>query len=86
VTGLAPSRLDARQTPQAASLRDVYNQQQCGNFFACAFALVLMTVALDLALTAMRLAIHGREVAIPKVVGMGPAGSRGAGAASGLQV
>jgi beta-lactam-binding protein with PASTA domain len=49
-------------------------------------ALVLMTVALISALTAMRLAIHGREVAIPKVVGMGPAEAERAGAASGLQV
>ena len=49
-------------------------------------ALVLMTVALISALTAMRLAIHGREVAIPKVVGMGPAEAERAGAVSGLQV
>jgi len=44
-------------------------------------ALVLMTVALISALTAMRLAIHGREVAIPKVVGMSPAEAERAGAA-----
>ena len=31
-------------------------------------ALVLLTVALISALTAMQLAIHGREVAIPKLV------------------
>jgi eukaryotic-like serine/threonine-protein kinase len=49
-------------------------------------ALVLMTVALISALTAMRFAIHGREVAIPKVVGMGPAEAERAGAALGLQV
>jgi len=49
-------------------------------------ALVLMTVALLSALTAMRLAIHGREVAIPKVVGMGPTEAERVGAASGLQV
>ena len=49
-------------------------------------ALVLMTVALISALTAMQLAIHGREVAIPKLVGMSPVEAERAGAASGLQV
>ncbi len=49
-------------------------------------ALVLMTVALISALTAMQMAIHGREVAIPKLVGMGPLEAERAGAASGLQV
>ncbi len=49
-------------------------------------ALVLLTVALISALTAMRLAIHGREVAIPKLVGMSPAEAERAGAASGLLV
>jgi eukaryotic-like serine/threonine-protein kinase len=49
-------------------------------------ALVLMTVALISALTAMRLAIHGREVAVPKLVGMTPFEAGRAGAASGLQV
>ncbi len=48
--------------------------------------LVLMTVALISALTAMQLAIHGREVAIPKLVGMGPLEAERAGAALGLQV
>jgi eukaryotic-like serine/threonine-protein kinase len=49
-------------------------------------ALVLMTVALISALTAMQLAIHGREVAIPALVGMSPLEAERAGAASGLQV
>ncbi len=49
-------------------------------------ALVLMTVALVSALTAMRLAIHGREVTIPKLVGMSPFEAERAGASSGLQV
>jgi beta-lactam-binding protein with PASTA domain len=49
-------------------------------------ALVLMTVALISALTAMQLAIHGREVAIPKLVGMTPTEAERAGAASGLLV
>lgn len=49
-------------------------------------ALVLMTVALISALTAMQLAIHGREVAIPKLVGLSPIEAERAGAASGLQV
>src|ERR1017187_8654977 len=49
-------------------------------------ALVLVTVALVSALTAMRLAIHGREVIIPKLVGMSPSEAERAGAAPGLQV
>src|SRR6266705_1401777 len=36
-------------------------------------ALVLLSVALVSALTAMRLAIHGREVAVPRLIGMIPA-------------
>src|SRR5258708_33048066 len=48
-------------------------------------ALVLMMVALVSALTAMRFAIHGREVAIPAVVGMTPAEAERAVAASGLE-
>jgi len=49
-------------------------------------ALVLLTVALVSALTAMRFAIHGREVAIPPLVGMTPPEAERAGAASGLDV
>ncbi len=57
------------------------------NFFRMLLlALVLMTVALISALTAMQLAIHGREVAIPKLVGMNPSEAERVGAASGLQV
>jgi len=56
-------------------------------FFRIAFlTLVLMTVALISALTAMRLAIHGREVTIPQLVGMSPIEAERAGAAAGLQV
>ena len=56
-------------------------------FFRMLFlALVLMTVALISALTAMQLAIHGREVAIPKLVGMSPVEAERASTASGLQV
>src|ERR1700679_2840056 len=49
-------------------------------------ALVLMTVALISALTAMKLAIHGREVAIPELVGLSPLDAERAVAALGLQV
>jgi beta-lactam-binding protein with PASTA domain len=49
-------------------------------------ALVLMMVALISALTAMQLAIHGREVAIPKLLGMLPSEAERAGAVLGLQV
>ncbi|HLB91008.1 MAG TPA: PASTA domain-containing protein [Terriglobales bacterium] len=56
-------------------------------FFRMLFlALVLMTVSLISALTAMQLAIHGREVAVPKLIGMSPAEAERASAASGLQV
>lgn len=48
--------------------------------------LVLMTVALISALTAMQLAIHGREVAIPKLVGMSLGEAERASTASGLQL
>jgi beta-lactam-binding protein with PASTA domain len=46
--------------------------------------LVLVAVFLVSALTAMRLAIHGREAAIPKVIGMTPAEAQRAAAANGL--
>jgi beta-lactam-binding protein with PASTA domain len=49
-------------------------------------ALVMMTVALISALTAMHLAIHGREVAVPQLVGMSPSEAEGAGTASGLHL
>ncbi len=49
-------------------------------------ALVLMAVVLVSALTAMQLAIHGREVAIPKLVGMSPFEAERASAALGLQM
>jgi len=49
-------------------------------------ALVLLTVALVSALTAMRFAIHGSEVTIPNLVGMTPWQAERAVAASGLQV
>ena len=49
-------------------------------------ALVLLMVALVSALTAMRFAIHGREVAIPQVAGMTPTEAERAAAASGLAI
>jgi eukaryotic-like serine/threonine-protein kinase len=48
--------------------------------------LVLLTVALISALTAMQFAIHGREVAVPKLVGMTPGEAERTTAASGLQL
>jgi eukaryotic-like serine/threonine-protein kinase len=47
-------------------------------------ALVLVAVAMISALTAMRLAIHGRQVRVPNVVGMVATEARKAAAASGL--
>jgi len=49
-------------------------------------ALILLSVALVSALTAMRLAIHGREVTVPKLVGMTPLEAERAAVPSGLQV
>jgi len=49
-------------------------------------ALVLLTVALISALTAMQFAIHGREVAVPKLVGMTPSQAERTLTDSGLQV
>ena len=47
-------------------------------------ALVLVAVAMSSALTAMRLAIHGRQVRVPKVVGMTATDARKAAEAAGL--
>jgi len=49
-------------------------------------ALVLLVVALVSALTAMRLAIHTREVAVPDLVGKTPTEGRRIAEASGLQM
>lgn len=48
--------------------------------------LVLVTVALVSALTAMRFAIHGREVVVPKLAGMTPVEAERTAQASGLQL
>lgn len=49
-------------------------------------ALVLVMVALVSALTAMRFAIHGQEVAVPPLVGLSPAEAEKAGSGLGLQI
>ena len=49
-------------------------------------ALVLVIVAMLSALTAMQFAIHGQEVAVPALVGLGPAEAERAVAGLGLQV
>jgi eukaryotic-like serine/threonine-protein kinase len=49
-------------------------------------ALVLVIVAMVSGLTAMRLAIHGQEVAVPPLVGLGPAEAERAVAGLGLQI
>ena len=49
-------------------------------------ALVLLVVALVSALTAMRFAIHGREVAVPDVAGKTPGEARKIAEESGLQI
>jgi beta-lactam-binding protein with PASTA domain len=49
-------------------------------------ALILLVVAMVSALTAMRLAIHGQEVAVPSLVGMSPGDAEKAVAARSLQM
>jgi beta-lactam-binding protein with PASTA domain len=49
-------------------------------------ALALVAVALVSALTAMRFAIHGREVAVPKLIGLSPTEADRAAFNSGVQV
>ena len=49
-------------------------------------ALVLLIVAMVSALTAMRFAIHGQEVTVPPLVGLGPAEAERAAAGLGLQM
>jgi eukaryotic-like serine/threonine-protein kinase len=49
-------------------------------------ALVLIIVAMVSALTAMRFAIHGQEVTVPPLVGLGPADAERAAAGAGLQM
>jgi eukaryotic-like serine/threonine-protein kinase len=49
-------------------------------------ALVLIIVAMVSALTAMRFAIHGQEVAVPALVGLTPAVAEHLAASSGLQI
>src|SRR2546429_5495015 len=57
------------------------------SFFRFALlALMLLVVALLSALTAMRLAIHGREVAVPDLVGKTPVEARKIAEQSGLQM
>ena len=48
--------------------------------------LVLLTVALLSALTAMRIAIHGSEVEVPKLISLPPQDAERAAAAVGLQL
>ena len=49
-------------------------------------ALVLIIVAMVSALTAMRFAIHGQEVAVPPLIGLAPAEAERAVAGLGLQI
>src|SRR5437016_5784879 len=57
------------------------------SFFRFVFlGLVLLVVALVSALTAMRFAIHGREVAVPDLVGRTPAEARRIADGGGFQM
>ena len=55
-------------------------------FHIVLLTLVLLTVAMISALTAMQFAIHGREVTIPKLTGMTPPEAERVAVASGLQL
>jgi eukaryotic-like serine/threonine-protein kinase len=64
-----------------------YNRIPMKSFFRVALlALLLVIVALVSAVTAMRFAIHGEEVAVPALVGLTPADAERAAAALGLQI
>ena len=79
---------DAHRVLSLIPKREGYNQSRTmKSFFRLVLlALVLLVVALVSALTAMRFAIHGREVAVPNVVGKTPAEARRIAEQSGLQV
>jgi beta-lactam-binding protein with PASTA domain len=62
-----------------------YEQMKSAFRFALV-ALVLVIVAMVSALTAMRFAIHGQEVAVPAVVGLAPAEAERAVSGLGLQI
>ncbi len=73
--------------PSQPDVRTLIIGSDDGAFFAIVLlTLVLMTLAMISALTAMQFAIHGREVAIPKLVGMAPLEAERAASASGLQL
>jgi eukaryotic-like serine/threonine-protein kinase len=55
-------------------------------FQTALLVLFLLLVALVSALTTMRLAIHGHEVAVPKLVGLTPADAERAASAAGLHL
>lgn len=79
---------DAHRALSLIPKREGYNQSRTmKSFFRLVLlALVLLVVALISAFTAMRFAIHGREVAVPNVVGKTPAEARRIAEQSGLQV
>ena len=79
---------DAHRVLSLIPKREGYNQSRTmKSFFRLVLlALVLLVVALVSALTAMRFAIHGREVAVPNVVGKTAAEARRIAEQSGLQV
>jgi eukaryotic-like serine/threonine-protein kinase len=75
------------QKPASRHLRRHYNHPLMKSFFRLVLlALVLLVVALISALTAMRLAIHGHEVAVPDLVGKNPAAARMIAEQSGLEL
>jgi beta-lactam-binding protein with PASTA domain len=63
---------------------DVQNMKSAIRF--ALLALVLVIVAMVSALTAMRFAIHGQEVAVPPLVGLAPAEAERVVAGFGLQI
>jgi eukaryotic-like serine/threonine-protein kinase len=71
-------------SPAARKFRSLSRMKSAARF--ALLALVLVIVAMLSALTAMRFAIHGQEVAVPALVGLAPADAERAAAGLGLQV
>ena len=86
-SGVGSARLSGASAEFCCPGRSRYNSCLMKSFFRLVLlALVLLVVALVSALTAMRLAIHGREVAVPDLLGKSPAEARIIAAQSGLDI
>ena len=78
--------LPADREESSQNARAIISHAMKSFFRLVLLALVLLVVALVSALTAMRFAIHGREVAVPDLVGKTPAEARRIADAGGFQM